>query len=413
MYVEGHSDVGRVRGHNEDFFLVDHKLGLYVVCDGMGGHAAGEVASKTTAQTLQSRIDGRIPATIEEAVRALEAATHEANAKVYALGSRDRSKRGMGTTCTAVMLIGGRAALAHVGDSRLYLLRDGELHQLSNDHTFIAEALKHGILTPEQARKSEHGNVVTRAVGPSAQVIVDTLIFDVLPGDTLLLCSDGLTQYFDEGPALREMMQGDAEGLARRLVDAANEQGGEDNITALVLRMDPKEESIDAGRATQVQADFSALRHIHLLNELSLAELSRVCQQLESMLFHAGDTILEQGDVGRGLYVIAQGEVTIERDGQPIATLPAGAHFGEMALLTSQPRNATVRAATDCRVLQLDRDAFYGVVQQDNVIGIKFLWRLAQTLSLRLDEAYTTPQERERERATLRFGLFPSPFSKG
>ena len=234
----------------------------------------------------------------------------------------------------------------------------------------------------------------------------------MLPGDTLLLCSDGLTQYFDEGTALRDMLLGEAEGMSQKLVAAANEQGGEDNITALVLRMDDKEESIDAGRATQVQADFSALRHIHLLSELSLAELSRVCAQLESQLVRAGETILEQGDVGRGLYVIAQGQVTIERDGQPIATLPAGAHFGEMALLTSQPRNATVRAATDCRVLQLSRDGFYGVVQQDNVMGIKFLWRLAQTLSLRLDEAYTTPQERERERATLRFGLFPSPFAK-
>ncbi|MCA9615343.1 MAG: serine/threonine-protein phosphatase, partial [Myxococcales bacterium] len=163
--VEGRTDVGRTRSHNEDFFLVDEALGLYVVCDGMGGHAAGEVASRTAAETIRSALAG-VADDPAVAGPALRAAVERANQSVHELGKADRSKRGMGTTCTAMLARGGKAILAHVGDSRLYVARHGELHQLSNDHTFLAEAVRQGVLTPEQAKASDHGNIVTRAVGP-------------------------------------------------------------------------------------------------------------------------------------------------------------------------------------------------------------------------------------------------------
>ena len=406
MIIEGCSDVGQVRGHNEDFWLADAELGLYVVCDGMGGHAAGEVASKITAETLQEMIAARRPSTIEEAKELIEYAVQEANRRVYHMGSSDQQQRGMGTTCTSMIVAEGKAVLAHVGDSRLYLLRNQEVHQLSTDHTFVAEALKAGIITKEQAKHSEHSNMVTRAIGPAPHVSVDTLVIDVLAGDTFLLCSDGLTQYVDEEEELATYLKED-KGIAERLVRTANERGGEDNITALVLRV-PKSES-EQVRASQVHADFSALKHIHLLSELDMIELTRVTSHLESIDYPEGREIVKQGEISGGLYIIAEGEVSVTRDAQPIATLPPGSHFGEMALLNHNPRSATVQAATHARLLRLSREGFNALIQQDQVIGVKILWRLAQTLSIRLDDAFEV--EGNATRKTLRFGLYPSPFS--
>ena len=410
----GLTDVGRTREHNEDFFLSDRELGLHVVCDGMGGHASGEVASRQAAETVREAVtrDPRFaaddPAGWEAGLReAITAAT----AFVHGGGGADHRKRGMGTPCTVLLLRGSRAVLAHVGDSRLYLARDGQIHQLSHDHTFVAEALRAGVITADQAADSPHGNVLTRAGGPQASVLVDTLPFDVIPGDTLLLCSDGLHQYV--GPAGRELLDalaaGDFAGLPARLVDFANERGGDDNITALAVRMvaaPPNEEH----RVSQKIADLATLRRIHLFCELSMRELSQLCACLESHVFAPEELIVEQGDVTDGLYVIVEGEVEVLRDEVKLASLATGAHFGEMALLNQRPRTATVRAKDHCRILQLPCQAFHGVVQHDQVVGVKVLWRLAQTLSLRLDEAYETPRQREHARTTLNFGLYPSPF---
>ncbi|MBX3250690.1 MAG: cyclic nucleotide-binding domain-containing protein [Myxococcales bacterium] len=413
LLVEGQTDVGRTRGHNEDFFLSDPELGLFVVCDGMGGHAAGELASRMTAETVREVIGAGVDEAMDVASEQLRAAVERANQRVFELGVADRTKRGMGTTCSALLVRGGKAALAHVGDSRLYLRRGGELHVLSHDHTFLAEAVRQGVLTPEQARESEHGNIVTRAVGPQERVLVDVLVFDVLPGDVLLLCSDGLHQYFEDDAELGAALDGDDE-VAATLVATANERGGEDNITALLVRVAPSvpAEPAELDRATQVTADLSTLHHVHLFSELDLAELTQVCAALDSRFVAAGETIVEQGEGTEGLYVIVEGEVEVLRDGARVALLPAGAHFGEMALLNQRPRSATVRASTDCRLLHLPRDAFYAVVQRSPVVGVKFLWRLAQTLGVRLDDAYDTPSQAAEavKRQTLIYGVYPSPF---
>ncbi len=410
LRVGGASDVGQVRGHNEDAWLSDDALGLHIVCDGMGGHAAGEVASHKTCEVLQTMVRERNPKDAAEAAEVLRLAVEEANRAIYAMGTEDKSKKGAGTTCTAILVRGGRAAMAHVGDSRLYLLRNGELHQLSRDHTFVAEAVRHGILTPEQALESEHGNIVTRAVGPQERVIVDTLIFDVLAGDTLLLCSDGLHSYFPKAAELRDRLGAELEGLAEGLVATANERGGDDNITALVVgaRAEVPEPAADRARTTEVTANFAALRHILLFSELDMAELAHIASALETKSVAAGGMILSQGAMTDGLFVLVEGTAVVNRDGQEIARLEAGAHFGEMALLNQKARSASVLAQTDCRLLRLSRDAFCNAVQQNSIIGVKFLWRLAQTLSLRLDEAFQTPKEIQK--TTMRFGLFPSPF---
>ena len=409
------TDVGQIREINEDYVLVDEELGLYVVCDGMGGHAAGEVASKTAAETVREVVaSGPLPKEMD--TPALDAlmrqAVTEANRRVHSLGQQAGSRRGMGTTCTALLVRGLRAVLAHVGDSRCYVKRGESVHLMSQDHTFIAEAIRQGVIKPEEVRPDmPHANIVTRAVGPKPSVLVDTLVFDIIPGDTLLLCSDGLHQYYRDNAELAERLGAEDLGsIAPQLVATANERGGEDNISALVLRV--RDAPQVAKRAGEITQTFSALSHIHLFHELTMTELAKVQEHLQKLQFPAGETVFQRGDTSDGLYIVSTGEVRVHREEVEIAVLGEGAHFGEMALLNQRPRAATVTVTQDCRLLYLSREAFFAVVQADTVMGVKFLWKLAQTLSLRLDDAYETPEQFLKKRETLTFGLFPSPFSR-
>jgi len=409
------TDVGRIRDINEDFVLVDEELGLYVVCDGMGGHAAGEVASRTAAETVREVVSaGPMPGEMDTAAldELMRRAVTEANRRVHVLGQQAGSRKGMGTTCTALLVRGLRAALAHVGDSRIYIKRGDSVHLMSQDHTFIAEAIRQGVIKQEEVRPDmPHANIVTRAVGPKPSVLVDTLVFDLIPGDTLLLCSDGLHQYFpDNGELADRLSAPELETLPTELVGTANERGGEDNISALVLRI--RDTAQVAKRAGEITQTFSALTHIHLFHELTMTELAKVQEHVQKLQKPAGSAVFEKGDMSEGLYIVLTGKVRVHRGDVEIAVLGEGAHFGEMALLNQRPRAATVTVLADARLLYLSREAFYAVVQADNVIGVKFLWKLAQTLSLRLDEAYETPEQFLEKRDTLTFGLFPSPFSR-
>ena len=420
MEVEsgGQTDVGRVRALNEDYWLQDADIGLYVVCDGMGGHACGDEASRLAAETIHSYLkhperraliqaDPSGDSTIQAVTGLVRSSVEEACRVVHNRGLTEADHRGMGTTCTMMQMLDGKAVMAHVGDSRLYMVREGELHQLSDDHSFLAEAVRFGLITEEQAAKSEHSNVITRAVGPHATVLVDTLVFDVLPGDTFLLCSDGLHHYFsDEEELVGILSQDDTQEIADRLVSLSVERGGEDNITALIVRA-PDEDS-EQPRVSQVHADFAALRHIELFNELTMPELVRVCAAMKTRYVEPTQVVVAQGATTESLYVIVEGQLAVELGSEQVAELSSGDHFGEMALLTERPRSASVRTLTGCRLLELDRDNFYSLVQQDPIIGIKFLWKLAQTLSLRLDNVlHTTPLAHV---DTLGAGLYPSPF---
>lgn len=427
ILVHGVSDVGRVRQLNEDHFLVDQDLGLYIVCDGMGGHAAGDVASKTTADTVRGylvqRRDllqavARGETSADEAAALLRHGIQSASALVHEMGVQDVSRKGMGTTCCALLILGGKAIMGHVGDSRLYLSRAGQVYQLSEDHTFIQEALRRGMLTPEQAVNNPHQNLVTRAVGPNPSVLVDTLVFDVLPGDTLLLCSDGLHGYVKEAPELAAALQPESlEAITKHLVATANERGGADNITAVALRatVQAPEEKVQSERAHRVTAELQALGHIVLFSELEMKELVKVANAFTHRDIGADEVVVHEGDVSESLFVIVSGKAIVVRGGVEVATLHAGDHFGEMALLSRRPRSATVRSVKPGRLLELSRKAFYEIMQSDSVIAAKFLWRLAQTLSLRLDDVYVLSErlgiEGEGKRGdTQRYGIFPSPF---
>jgi len=243
------TDVGRKRKGNEDSVIANPEQRLFVVADGMGGHAAGEIASKVAVDSINEFVcltggDDEItwPFGLDEDIsydgNRLKTAVRYANRKVLEAVKEKAEYEGMATTVAAVLVDGATANLAHVGDSRVYLYRGSELQLLTSDHSWVNEQLQGGMLTAEQARSHPLRNVVTRALGGRPDLDVEMQIHEAMPGDVLLLCSDGLTTMVTD-PEIERLIasrDGDMEQAAKVLVDEANKNGGEDNITVVLLR---------------------------------------------------------------------------------------------------------------------------------------------------------------------------------
>jgi PPM family protein phosphatase len=246
----GLSHRGRRRRHNEDAYVVQPPL--FAVADGMGGAKAGEVASALAADAVQeSGNDG------ESGEARVAALIEEANRRVFRRASEDREASGMGTTMTVAVVEGDEVAIGHVGDSRAYLIRDGRLEQLTDDHSLVAELVRSGKLTPEEAETHPQRSVITRALGTEAEVDVDTFSVRSAPGDLFLLCSDGLTSMVDDETILDavEQNRADLEEAAKALINAANRGGGEDNITVVFFEVDGGAEPEEKTEDTVITAD--------------------------------------------------------------------------------------------------------------------------------------------------------------
>jgi protein phosphatase len=238
---QGLTDVGLRREANEDAYLVDPGRGLFAVADGMGGHAAGEVASRLAIETLATSLAPDEFPDSEEAMRdALVVAIQAANERIAQEIRAREALRGMGTTVVAALCRGSRLVVAHVGDSRAYLVRDGAIERLTRDHSWVNEQVQMGILSEEEAQRHPFRNVITRALGSAEPVNVDTVTRSLKHGDILLLCSDGLNGLVLDDAILEHVLAspGDLEKAARSLVDAANAAGGDDNVTVVLLRLD-------------------------------------------------------------------------------------------------------------------------------------------------------------------------------
>jgi len=224
------TDVGQVREGNEDSYLADSPV--FVVADGMGGHLAGDVASATAIEVIQRDIAEVTEAEPDKLVAVLK----NANAVIYGKAKDDESVRGMGTTCTLLVIEDSNAQLAHVGDSRAYLLRGGELRQVTEDHTLVGRMVSEGRIQPEEAQHHPQRSIITRALGVDSEVDVDLISLPLQEGDRLLLCSDGLTSMVEAGE-IQDCLAagGDPQQIADELVTKANDAGGDDNITVIVV----------------------------------------------------------------------------------------------------------------------------------------------------------------------------------
>lgn len=243
------TDLGRVRKNNEDCFEIAPEIGLYLLSDGMGGEAHGEIASRLAVDTIaqhcrDSLTNPDLPflgdrvLDLGERTNRLASAIRMANQMIYESAQKHPAQRGMGATVVAVWIDGPRMSLAHVGDSRAYRLRGGNLEQLTQDHSLVAEQVRRGILTQQQADESEMQSVLIRALGIDPTVQVDTDEHALIDGDALVLCSDGLSRMVtDAGIASTMMTALSAEEAVERLIESANDAGGEDNVTVVAIRV--------------------------------------------------------------------------------------------------------------------------------------------------------------------------------
>lgn len=395
------TDVGKKRDHNEDNFLVDKKLGLFVVCDGMGGHAAGEVASAIAVRTFHEEIkkgrdlidDYVAGKTGSEKVNArdiqhmLEFAINRASSRVHAEAERDTGKRGMGTTLVALLIVGNQAFLTYVGDSRIYMLRDGVLQQMTEDHTVYNELIKRKKMSREKVEKLAQKNAITRAVGVYEHAEPDSLMVDLLAGDRFLLCTDGLYQYFEEDMEVmgRHVMDPDMDAGIRLLVDGANAAGGSDNITGVIVTVgDAKERDEDRAKRLQLKRDI--LARMPLFRPLNDRELLRVLQVTDVVPYRAGQFVMREGERGEELFIVLSGNLKVMRGETELATLSTGDHVGEMALVRSQPRSASVVAANDSDLMVIRRTEFFEILRKEHQLAVKLLWQFLGVLAERLAE---------------------------
>jgi serine/threonine protein phosphatase PrpC len=392
------TDVGRKRAHNEDNFLVDQKLSLFVVADGMGGHASGEVASEMAVSEFRSAVDSRrdiieafarheTGVTTHDVLGVLEYAVQTAGLAIFERGQKEQDKRGMGTTISAFMLIGERGFIAHVGDSRVYMVRGGQTVQLTEDHSLVNELIRHGRVTRETLATSPYAsykNAVTRALGVYETVQVDTIDLEVLPGDQFLLCSDGLHAYLDEKEIARQLAAESITAIPGKMVEIANAGGGHDNITAVVLRVHADATATADKRSQELNQKVEVLKQMPLFRHLTYKEILRVLALTEVKDYKVGEDIITEDEPGSELFIMLSGKVRLHKEGALVTYVGQGAHLGEMALVDNGPRSLTATCEEASRALVLRRRDFNDLIRNYPRMSVKLLWSFVQVLGQRL-----------------------------
>jgi protein phosphatase len=356
----------------------------------MGGFERGDVASQLASEVLkESIVAGRsmldahrtqpTDQTRGAVLELLQTSVQNACRQVHDAASALASGGRMGTTIDVLLVVGSTAFIAHVGDGRIFLFRGREIHQLTEDHTLVAEQLKEGVITPEQARHAPNRSVITRALGAFPRVLVDTLHFELDIDDRMLLCSDGLHRYIGPRELSFSMMASLSEDTVTSLVAEANGRGGRDNITVVVCSMqadDAVEPDVLPNRER-----MDALRRTDLFSTCTYRELMSVCQVAEQRSVAEGTALFQEGDPGLECFFIQKGRVRIEKEGMLLTTLGAGTYFGEMSILDFSRRSATAVVEEDTEFLVLHRDRFLLLMKLDANLSAKLSWQLLKKLT--------------------------------
>ena len=343
----GNTDVGSVRDHNEDSFLVDNDLQLYIVADGMGGHAGGEIASAAAIDNLRRfMLEADPTSPISQVV---EAAVHHTCAHVHALSQTPSGKRGMGSTVTLLVIHGGRAILGHAGDSRLYRFRERSVEQIGTDHTLVQRMVEAGKLKPEEAEKHPKAHVLVNAVGVSAECDVDVAAFPALPGDRFLLCSDGLSKYVDNNDTLAYFLaMEDAGQASHELIKWVLEGDADDNVTVLVV--DIREETMPSAKV----------------------ELAAI-QEFETVSFSSGEVLVEAGRDTDTWVIIVSGSAEIWRWGAMLRTLDSGDSTGASAFLVPRASRGELRGVTAGSYIAIRQDSVQTLPEDKQTALFKLL----------------------------------------
>ena len=395
----GVTDIGQVRSENEEAFLVDDELGLYVVSDGMGGHAAGHVASSTAVEAVARYVRDRREELEQQKIeqdnatvlpRIVSNAIQEASDVVYRLATSSPGKAGMGCTLTVLLVAGKKACMGHVGDSRLYLKRSSDVHLLSSDHTYAAELVRMGAISAEETQSSRFKNVLSRSVGTQKAVSPDVLVFDILPGDCLLLCSDGLSDYVSDPTVdLRLLGADDPDVAAEQLVAFANKAGGKDDITVVVVAIKQGDEDAEVMLqfARNLHLKLSVLQKVFLFESLALSQLQRVLNITRVETYEPEAVVVADGETWSSLCVLLNGELSVSRGQETPKQLHPSATFGATTLLRSRPARATLTATKSSRLLRIDSEPFLRLARTRPWLGVELLRQLGVRLSIDLDRA--------------------------
>jgi hypothetical protein len=258
------------------------------------------------------------------------------------------------------------------------------VQQVTEDHTVYNELIKRGKLSKEQIEKVAQKNAITRAVGVYERVEVDTLVIEVVPGDTLMLASDGLHGYLESPDELAAPLSATNDAGVKSLIQLANDRGGKDNITSVIVKIG-EEGSADTARAKRLGQKREVLARMPIFSRLTERELLRVMQAFEVREYKDGEYVIKEGDKGDELFIVLDGKVRVSRGDQTLTHLGPGEHVGEMALIRSVPRSASVSAAGPAELIAIRRADFFEILRKEHEVAVKMLWQFLGVLADRLD----------------------------
>ena len=399
MRVRSGGCVGRIksRQNNEDCIAIDPNGSFFILAAGMGSNEAGALASRSTCETIvrtlvpkREQIDALAsdvrPDARKMLMAALRDALHQAEREIFKLAGSNRSLKGLASTCDLVYLANGTAYIAHVGDSRIYLLRGDTGRQLTLDHNMYEFLRAQGKREDEIAYNPYRERIV-RALGMSGNADIDTLQFDLRQGDRIVICSSGLHRYLQNATHLAQLYRSvEPQRAAEFLTNFAYEHNGEACISNICIEIS------DPGmRHSSIETDskITALEQICFFRDLSYQEMLQVMPITFERTFEPGKVIIREGDEGDELFILVEGACEVTNSGVKLAKLEAGSSFGELSLVDRQPRSATVTALMPCRVLII-RAADFEKLTISGSLAVKLLWNVVHELSERLRRSSDT-----------------------
>lgn len=387
----GKTHIGKVRLRNEDNLLIDDRLGLFIVCDGMGGHQRGDVASKITLIEIKNFLiknkfilegfyDEKPTFDKTDVINLLKSAIEYANESIYLQGDINSELKGMGATLSVLLILKDRAFIGHVGDTRIYLLRKNEFHLLTEDHSLFSEFVRQGKVPSSSLQKFPFKNVVTKAVGVHPSIEPYTLTLNIFPDDKFLISSDGLHGYFEDDELKNFLNEKDINLLVDTLIEKANEAGGDDNITAIVV--DILEGGNIENECGKIQ--LQAINSLPLFASLSYTEKLLLLDMCEFFSLNEKEYLFKKGESADKIYILLSGKVKIFREDMEIVTFEPFCHFGEMSLIEGGVRLASAMAIEKSEFLTLNRRKFLTIINQSPHLAVKLLWNLTNILTSRL-----------------------------
>jgi serine/threonine protein phosphatase PrpC len=385
------TDVGPGRDRNEDNFLAETDYGLFAVADGLGGRMSGDVASEIFVETLAddceslatTAVRGDVvgdPGHRQKLLQRLNSLFLEANRKIYNTGQGE-----MGTTGDAILLTDRSAIIAHVGDSRTYLLRKGGLKRLTTDHTYAEQ------IEGDEDLSEEFEHVLTRSLGTHPHVEVDTVFVELAPDDLFLMCTDGVYKHLAESEIEQVAGACGPGELVDELVSRCREVGGVDNMTAVACRLPPDpSRSFDGPDSVETTEKLELLQEMGLFDGLGTQTVLQLLRHVYTAEIEPGEPLIEEGSTDEAMYIIVSGTATVRRDDEAIATIEPGDHVGEMALVDERERSADVVAKSSIRALRITPEEFRTMVESDPAVGNQILQNVLRDCIDRLRE--TTEQ---------------------